>query len=62
MGRGVPQYLFREMFQSRAFANQFWNRFSPTAAGTLGYEIAHEVFANQHPIIYKKKRKADKKN
>lgn len=34
MGKGVPQYRFRLMFQSRALAIQFWNRCSPTDAGT----------------------------
>ena len=32
---GVPQYRFRETFQSRAFAIQFPKRPSPTLCGTL---------------------------
>jgi hypothetical protein len=32
---GVPQYRFLETFQSRALANQFPNRLSPTLWGTL---------------------------
>lgn len=34
-GMGVPQYRFREMFQSRAFASQLPNLWSPTFCGTL---------------------------
>lgn len=34
-GIGVPQYRFRETFQSRADASQFPNRLSPTLWGTL---------------------------
>ena len=35
IGRGVPQYRLRDMFQSRAFASQFPNLLSPTDCGTL---------------------------
>eukprot|EP00659_Diplonema_papillatum_P006375 gene6374-biopygen6333 len=34
MGSGVPQYLFRDTAQSRAFSNQFVNRPTLTEFGT----------------------------
>ena len=34
-GIGVPQYRFREIFQSRALANQLPKRLSPIDCGTL---------------------------
>ena len=44
-GIGVPQYRFREIFQSRALASQLPNRPSPTLWGTLSNDevLAHRA-------------------
>lgn len=42
-GSGVPQYRFREMFQSRALASQFPNLLSPTLCGTLEVESSQQA-------------------
>ena len=48
MGSGVPQYRFREMFQSWAFSSQLWKRFSLTYAGT---QYVWRLFATSFSLM-----------